>query len=161
MGPAWSYVPAPGPTLCDTGNGLDRMMFAMRNLAKTVAFLLAAIVLAGCADMNERLDEYSARIDAAFGVTPAARYDLMTDGDVALAAAVMQQALETKSDGDLLAWNNSESGNSGEIMPTMTFMTDLGIYCREYRETVTIGGAAGEAVNTGCRQDNGAWVWRE
>ncbi len=73
----------------------------------------------------------------------------------------MQQALEVMADGAVLAWANDESRNSGEIMPTMTFMTDLGIYCREYRETVTIGGAPGEAVNTGCRQEDGTWAWRE
>ncbi len=136
-------------------------MFGARHLPTAVGIILAAFVLAGCADMGERLKDYSARIDAAFGVAPSARYDLMTDADITLAAATMQQALEAKSDGDVLAWHNAESGNSGAIMPTMTFMTDLGIYCREYRETVSIDGEPGEAVNTGCRQEDGAWVWRE
>ena len=134
-------------------------MFGARHFLKVVGIILAAITLAACADMSEHLDEYSARIDAAFGVTPSARYDMMTDADITLAAATMQQALEVKSDGAVLAWHNDNSGNSGEIMPTMTFITDLGIYCREYRETVTIGGAPGEAVNTGCRQEDGTWVW--
>lgn len=136
-------------------------MFGVRHLLKAVGIILAAFTLAACADMGERLNDYSARIDAAFGVAPSARYDLMTDADITLAAATMQQALEVRSDGDVLAWHNDESGNSGAIMPTMTFMTDLGIYCREYRETVTIGGASGEAVNTGCRREDGTWVWRE
>ncbi len=128
---------------------------------KACGAVLAAFTIAACADMGDTLNDYSARIDAAFGVVPSARYDLMTDADITLAAATMQQALESKSDGDVLAWANGKSGNSGEIMPTMTYMTDLGIYCREYHETVTIGGAQGEAVNTGCRQEDGTWVWRE
>lgn len=130
-------------------------------MPKVAGTILAALTLAACADMGDRLQDYSARIDAAFGVVPRARYELMTDADIELAAATMQRALEAKSDGDELAWSNPSTGHSGAIMPTTTFMTDLGYYCREYRETVTIDGQAGEAVNTGCRQENGTWVWRE
>ena len=129
----------------------------MTRLAKVT--IAACLLLGACGDVRGNLRDFSARIDSAFGITPSVRYGLMTDGDVKLAVAAMQRALETRPDGEALSWHNHRSGNAGEIKPVKTYMTELGVYCREYSEVVTIAGEAGDADNTGCRQDDGTWLW--
>ncbi len=101
----------------------------MTSLAKVT--IAACLLLAACSDVRGNLRDFSARIDSALGITPSARYDLLTDGDVKLAVTAMQSALETRPDGEALSWHNHRSGNAGEITPVKTFMSELGVYCRE------------------------------
>lgn len=135
-------------------------MLGVRDTTRLVTVTIAAcLLLAACGDVRGNLRDFSTRIDSALGIAPSARYDLLTDGDVKLAVAAMQSALETRPDGEALSWRNDRSGNAGEIKPVKTYMTELGVYCREYSEVVTIAGEAGEADNTGCRRDDGTWLW--
>ena len=67
------------------------------------------------------------------------------------------QALETKPTGQSSTWNNPDSGNSGTFTPTRTSYTDSGQPCREYQQTVTIGGETQQAYGTACRQEDGSW----
>ncbi len=57
----------------------------MTRLAKVT--IAACLLLAACGDIGANLKDFSTRIDTAFGITPSARYDLLTDGDVKLAVA--------------------------------------------------------------------------
>ncbi len=59
--------------------------------------------------------------------------------------------------GNTVAWNNPDSGNSGTVTPQRTFQTAGGTYCREYQQTVRIGGHREDAYGTACRQPDGAW----
>lgn len=51
-----------------------------------------------------------------------------------------QTALEKNRTGAASAWRNPDSGNEGTITPTRTYRTGQGQYCREYRQTITVGG---------------------
>ncbi len=68
-----------------------------------------------------------------------------------------RQALETNRTGVSSTWNNPDSGHSGTVTPTRTFQTASGQFCREYQQTVTIGGRTESAYGTSCRQADGSW----
>ena len=68
-----------------------------------------------------------------------------------------QSALEHTRAGQVSAWRNPDSGNSGTVQPTRTYRTPTGRYCREYQQTVTVGGRTQRAYGTACRQPDGSW----
>ena len=59
--------------------------------------------------------------------------------------------------GETVEWFNPESGNQGTITPTREGQSTAGRYCREYQQTVTIGGQTEEAYGQACRQPDGSW----
>ena len=59
--------------------------------------------------------------------------------------------------GEQIAWNNPESGHSGSVTPTRDGTSDSGNYCREFDETVSIGGKIEQAYGIACRQPDGTW----
>ena len=59
--------------------------------------------------------------------------------------------------GETITWNNPESNNSGSVTPLRDGTSSSGNYCREYQQTVTIGGKTEESYGTACRQPDGAW----
>ena len=59
--------------------------------------------------------------------------------------------------GDQVTWNNPESGHYGTVTPTRDGTSESGNYCREYNETVTIGGKTEQAYGVACRQPDGTW----
>jgi len=67
------------------------------------------------------------------------------------------QALEKSPMGTTSEWNNPDSGNSGTVTPRKTFKTAQGTYCREFQQTITVGGRSEEAYGTACRQPDGTW----
>ena len=77
--------------------------------------------------------------------------------DQAYAERNAQQTLETAPTGTTASWVNPDSGNSGSITPTATYQSTGGEYCREYQQTVTVGGELQEAYGTACRQPDGSW----
>lgn len=72
-------------------------------------------------------------------------------------AQTTQQTLETSPSGSTNSWRNPDSGNSGTITPTRTYTKNDGQPCREFQQTVTIGGKIEEAYGTACRQADGTW----
>jgi len=66
-------------------------------------------------------------------------------------------ALESNPSGQSSTWSNPDSGNSGTITPVRTSYSDAGQPCREYQQTVTIGGETQQAYGTACRQEDGSW----
>ena len=54
-------------------------------------------------------------------------------------------------------WQNPDTGHGGSVTPTRTFATDTGTPCREFTQTVSIGGKTEEAYGTACRQADGSW----
>lgn len=68
-----------------------------------------------------------------------------------------QTAFETVPSGQTVAWNNPDSGNSGTITPTRTYEPAPGQYCREYQQTVIVGGEEQSSYGTACRMPDGAW----
>ena len=66
-------------------------------------------------------------------------------------------ALETGRSGQPVAWTNPDSGHSGTIVPQPAYQSNTGQYCREYQQTVTVGGKTENAYGTACRQPDGSW----
>ena len=73
------------------------------------------------------------------------------------AEAAAQRAMETSRTGETVTWNNPDSGNSGSVTPVRTYQGPDSRYCREYQQTVVIGGRTEEAYGTACRQPDGTW----
>ncbi len=67
------------------------------------------------------------------------------------------QALEYQRSGNTSGWHNPDSGHSGEFTPTRTYETAGGSYCREYTQTITVGGRSQQGYGTACRQPDGSW----
>ena len=66
-------------------------------------------------------------------------------------------ALVTNPSGTTTTWHNPSSGNSGTFTPTRSYQAQGGQYCREYEQSVTIGGETQQAYGTACRQPDGSW----
>ncbi len=81
----------------------------------------------------------------------------MDDVDRLKSRQTTQQALETNSTGTASSWRNPDSGNTGQITPTKTFVNQQGQSCREFQHAVTIGGKTETVVGTACRQSDGTW----
>jgi surface antigen len=69
-----------------------------------------------------------------------------------------QYALESTRTNMATTWRNPDTGNYGSITPVETYRTSQGQYCREYTQTVVIGGQAQQAYGTACRQPDGSWM---
>lgn len=80
--------------------------------------------------------------------------------DLAYYEKTSQSALEKAPTGQASSWSNPDSGNSGTITPVKTYET-AGIYCREYRQTINVGGKVQEGYGTACRQPDGSWKIKE
>ncbi|PCI34590.1 MAG: hypothetical protein COB54_01450 [Alphaproteobacteria bacterium] len=68
-----------------------------------------------------------------------------------------QYSLETTQSGTTSNWHNPDSGNSGTITPQPAYTNKAEEYCREYQQTVTVGGKTETAYGTACRQPDGTW----
>ena len=77
--------------------------------------------------------------------------------DRRLAQENSQLALERMRSGQTVTWQNPDSGNSGTITPTRTFQTSDGTFCREYQQTISVGGREENGFGTACRQPDGTW----
>jgi len=81
----------------------------------------------------------------------------MDDQDKLMAERSSQQALESSPSGSSVGWKNPDSGHYGEVTPTKTYKANDGRYCREYTQTVVIGGEKQQAYGKACRQPDGKW----
>jgi len=59
--------------------------------------------------------------------------------------------------GETIAWNNPESGNSGTVTPVREGQAESGRYCREYQQTITVGGQQEQAYGIACQEPDGTW----
>ena len=77
--------------------------------------------------------------------------------DLAYANQTSYSALESAPSGTTYQWHNPDSGNSGTTTPIQTYQTGNGTYCREFTQTVNVGGQIQDAYGTACRQPDGSW----
>ena len=77
--------------------------------------------------------------------------------DKRMAARASQRALETQRTGTTTSWRNPDTGHSGTVTPTRTYQSASGQYCREYQQSVLIGGEKHQSYGTACRQPDGSW----
>lgn len=68
-----------------------------------------------------------------------------------------QYSLEHNRADEPRTWRNPDSGHHGSVTPKRTYQTAQGHYCREYQQTVIIGGEEQQAYGTACRQPDGSW----
>ncbi|PHZ86311.1 RT0821/Lpp0805 family surface protein [Paremcibacter congregatus] len=81
----------------------------------------------------------------------------LDEADRAAMARHRQVALESYPSGETATWYNPDSGNSGSYRPKPAYQTETGQYCREYQQTITVGGKTEEAYGKACRQPDGTW----
>jgi surface antigen len=86
-------------------------------------------------------------------------YGRLSEQDVALAAALLQEALETVPDGTARAWTNPATGNGGRVTPMRSYLSEGGYFCRDYQEELAIGGQTGRFEHAACRDHAGLWIW--
>jgi surface antigen len=91
------------------------------------------------------------------GLVGGAIGDRMDAADKRQAQQAAQRAFETAPSGTAVAWKNPDTGNSGMVTPTRTYQAASGQYCREYRQTITVGGEQHQAYGTACREPDGSW----
>jgi len=91
------------------------------------------------------------------GLIGSAIGDRLDAADREKARAAASQALESVPSGQSVAWRNPDSENSGVVTPVRTYQTATGQYCREYMQTITIGGERHQSYGTACRQPDGNW----
>jgi len=61
--------------------------------------------------------------------------------------------------GQAISWNNPDSGNSGTITPTREGVSNTsGRSCREYTQTIYVGGKQQTAVGQACKNSDGTWT---
>ena len=72
-------------------------------------------------------------------------------------ASNYQRSLESAPAGQSTAWQNPDSGNSGTVTPTKTYQAADGTYCREYQQTINVGGEVERGFGRACRQPDGSW----
>lgn len=69
-----------------------------------------------------------------------------------------QEQAYTAPIGETINWNNPETQNHGTITATRDGTSNVsGRYCREFQQTVTIGGKSEQAYGTACQQPDGSW----
>ena len=155
-----------------------------KTLCKVAAIVLLTFTLSSCATMQQQYQENpkamlggllgagaGAGIAALAGGGPGAIVGAAVGGaliggyvghkldnrDKQLAAQAAQRAFEQNQAGQPSVWNNPDSGNSGSITPTKTYQLATGQYCRQYNQTIVIGGEPQQAYGTACRQPDGTW----
>lgn len=77
--------------------------------------------------------------------------------DRVLSRKSTQYSLERVPVGEVTEWKNPDSGHRGTVTPVRTFQNRHGQYCREYNQTVTIGGKTEKAYGKACREPDGSW----
>ena len=61
--------------------------------------------------------------------------------------------------GQTVRWNNPESGNYGTVTPVREGRsTTTNGTCREYKQSIFVGGQAETAVGTACQNGDGTWT---
>lgn len=60
--------------------------------------------------------------------------------------------------GQPIMWSNPESGHSGSVTPVREGRNmQTGEYCREFQQTIQVGGQTQQGYGIACRQPDGSW----
>lgn len=91
------------------------------------------------------------------GLTGGVLGNQLDNQDRQLMQRASHRALETGRTGKSTAWRNPDNGHHGRIKPTRTYQRANGGFCREYQQTIIIGGEEQQGFGTACRQPDGSW----
>jgi surface antigen len=81
----------------------------------------------------------------------------LSEGDQERLTRTTQDTLENNRTGQSSTWENPDTGHRGTVTPTETYQTEQGRYCREFQQTIYVGGEPEQAYGTACRQPDGSW----
>jgi len=81
---------------------------------------------------------------------------MVDDADKKRAMQAQQKAY-TAPVGQQITWSNPQNGNAGTITPVRDGQDQNGNYCREFQQTITVGGQQQQAYGKACRQPDGSW----
>ena len=59
--------------------------------------------------------------------------------------------------GQQITWNNPNSGNYGSVTPVRDGTSQSGAYCREYQQSIHVGGRLDQGYGIACQQPDGSW----
>ncbi|MEI6985079.1 MAG: RT0821/Lpp0805 family surface protein [Rhodospirillaceae bacterium] len=59
--------------------------------------------------------------------------------------------------GQSITWDNPESGHQGSITPVKNGRDAQGAYCREFQQSIVVGGRTERGTGTACQQPDGSW----
>lgn len=79
-------------------------------------------------------------------------YDKLNREEQQVHESTIESTIKTSKIGEGNQWYNPETGNSGRVI-----ITKQEEYCREYQQTIVIGGKEQNAYGTACRQPDGSW----
>ena len=68
-----------------------------------------------------------------------------------------QDGLEYAQAGQVRAWRNPDSGNSGTFTPTQTYRAADGRNCRQFETTIYVDGKQETGTGRACRDPDGTW----
>jgi surface antigen len=83
--------------------------------------------------------------------------DRLDAADRQYATQTLQTTLESRPAGTMSTWRNPDSGNTGSVTPVRTYQAPNGTYCREYQQTIMVGGERHQSYGTACREPDGSW----
>lgn len=154
----------------------------MRNRAVAAFVLAGALVIAGCEQGNRGTKEtvgtlggaavgglLGSQIGGGTGKLVATGVGVFLGGLIGnqigksldradrLAADKAYSRAQAAPVGETISWKNPDSGNSGTYTPVREGTSSSGSYCREFQQTVTVGGKTEQAYGTACRQPDGSW----
>jgi surface antigen len=101
---------------------------------------------------------YTALGAAAGGAGGYMAYQAISQMDMRRAEATAVAALEDSPNYQAVGWNNDETGSSGAVIPTSTYILSDGTMCRDFAFSFTTKEAGAERRGTACRMGNGSWV---
>lgn len=84
----------------------------------------------------------------------------LDERDRLLMARSTQRTLEKGKSGKTTRWVNPDTGHRGTITPRRPYEVTKGAtktYCREFQQTITVGGKTERAYGRACRQPDGSW----
>ena len=81
----------------------------------------------------------------------------LDEHDKMMAENAANKALESAPSGRTTEWHNPDSGHNGSVTPTRTYQIKDGTYCREYTQTINVGGETQKAYGRACRKPDGHW----
>ncbi len=81
----------------------------------------------------------------------------LDDEDRRRANAAQMRALESGPSGAPVPWRNPDSGHYGNIVPGPSYQVN-GVPCRQFTETIYIGGKPQVERGTACRNPDGTWT---
>jgi len=79
----------------------------------------------------------------------------LDNADRAAAEQNAYRALETGQPGQSLPWRGQNA--YGTYTPSNYYQNSAGQYCREYQQTITVGGRTERGHGTACREPDGSW----